>query len=479
MTGRAHKTSWAGHARVTLMSQWVRLLVQVVGFVVLSRLLPPSDFGLVAMVAVVVNIAGLLADFGLSLAGLQADELTPGQKTNLFWLNVLTGCVGAALVAASAPVLVAFYGEPRLLGIGCVVAASLLIGGVGVQFRVELNRNGRFVALALQDVLAAAGGLGVATVAAWLGWGYWSLVILNIAPILLTTALAMSTAGWRPGRYDRRASVGGLVRFGSHNLLLQLANLLSRSTDVMALGRAQGAAELGLYSRATQLIALAFQQLVTPLTRVVLPRLVELKQDRARFDDQLIRLQTLICSALPAIVSLLASVSTPLVVAFLGARWAFTGEILQILCVGALMQAVAYIFYWAYLADGRSGMLLASELPGRVVMIVGAIVAAPFGAMAVAWVMTLGQAVMLVSSTLIAQRVGLPGLRLLRASLMPVLLYLLAFGVSSVAQRVLDLPSSWLQLVVGGAAWLLPLAAVAAVPSVRRHAIAMIGMLRR
>ncbi|MBN8424147.1 lipopolysaccharide biosynthesis protein [Microbacterium esteraromaticum] len=479
MTGTAREATWASSARVTLASQWARLVLQVVGFVVLSRLLPPSDFGLIAMVVVVANLAGLVADFGLSLAGLQADELTNGQKNNLFWLNTAAGAVGAVLIVAGSPALVLFYDEPRLWGIGCVIAGSLLIGGIGVQFRVEINRARRFFALAVQDVVAACAGLVTAVVGALLGWGYWALVLLTVVPVVLTTALAVATAGWRPGRYARAEPIAGLLRFGSHNLLLQLANMLSRSVDVMAVGRAQGATELGLYSRATQLIAMAFQQLVTPLTRVVLPRLVELRKDRERFDAQLVRLQGMISTVLPLLISLLAAVSTPLVVVFLGPPWEKTGEILLVLCTGALMQAVAYIFYWAYLADGRSGVLLLSELPGRAVMIIGAIVAAPAGVTAVAWVMTAGQAVMLVTGTVFAQRLGLPGLRLLRAAVVPVLVCGLAFGASVGAQALISQSTSFTRLLVGAVAWAVPVGAFALVPPVRRHIAAMIGTLRR
>ena len=74
-------------ARVTVFSQWIRFAAQIVGFIALSRLLTPADFGIVAMVAPIVTVALLFADLGFGLAAVQAPTLTAGQKSTLFYIN--------------------------------------------------------------------------------------------------------------------------------------------------------------------------------------------------------------------------------------------------------------------------------------------------------------------------------------------------------------------------------------------------------
>jgi len=81
-------------AAVILSGQGVRIVIQLVGIVVLARLLSPADYGLVAMVTAIIGIAEIFRDFGLSSAAIQAKTITRGQKDNLFWTN--TG-IGAAL----------------------------------------------------------------------------------------------------------------------------------------------------------------------------------------------------------------------------------------------------------------------------------------------------------------------------------------------------------------------------------------------
>ncbi len=57
--------SIAAGARVTLASQWVRLTIQLAGFVVLSRLLTPADFGIVGDAALSVAIWERVGGVGL------------------------------------------------------------------------------------------------------------------------------------------------------------------------------------------------------------------------------------------------------------------------------------------------------------------------------------------------------------------------------------------------------------------------------
>lgn len=125
--------------RVTIIGQLGKALVQLVSVVLLSRLLSPDDFGLIAMVTVVVALGDLLRDFGLSTSGLQARKLSDVQASNLFWANTLLGFMAAGLMALITPVLVLIYDEHRLWAIAPVLAVSLLLNGLQSQLQVKLS----------------------------------------------------------------------------------------------------------------------------------------------------------------------------------------------------------------------------------------------------------------------------------------------------------------------------------------------------
>ena len=125
---------------LTLTSQGAQFLIQTLATVVLARLLVPADFGLVAMVTAVTGLAATFADLGLSEATIQRKEISHGQISILFWINVAIGVGLMLLTAALAPALAWFYGEPRLKNITLLLSLTFLISGLRVQHDALLNK---------------------------------------------------------------------------------------------------------------------------------------------------------------------------------------------------------------------------------------------------------------------------------------------------------------------------------------------------
>lgn len=468
---------FASYARITVWSQWVRFVIQIVAFVVLSRLLSPAEFGIVAMVMPIVTITALLADLGLGLAAIQAPTLSQPQKSTLFYVNVGAGVLGAVVIAASGPLLAWFYGRPELVALAPVLALPLLLTSLSAQARVELNRAHRFGVMALNDMAAAAAGLLAAVGAALAGFGYWALPCQVITQALVLAATSMGAARWRPTAPAPLRDVKALLTFGGHNVALQVANYASSTVDVMALGRVQGTTDLGIYSRSTQLVQMIFVQLTGPLTRVVLPRLGAAADD-TEFRGVLARMQRVVAYVLLAAVSVAAAAAPIAAPLIFGEAWSEMGTLVQILCVGAALQALGIVYYWAFLSKARTGLLMLAELPGRAVMIIGALLAAGWGIEAVAAVMSLGQAIIFAASSITIRRIGVRAGELFVPALRPLVLAVTAFAVSTAASQ-----TGWVDaiaaLAVAAIAWLLVVgAAVALVPAVRRDARGVLATVR-
>ncbi len=127
--------------------------------VVLSRMLTPEDFGLVAMVAPVVGLVSLFQDVGLSQALIQRERITDEQISSVFWINLLIAVVLGLLTAALAPAVALFYREPALAGLTVGFAATFVLTGISGQTQALLQRQLRFGALAALDIGAAIAGI--------------------------------------------------------------------------------------------------------------------------------------------------------------------------------------------------------------------------------------------------------------------------------------------------------------------------------
>src|SRR2546422_2948426 len=129
-------------------------VLRTASLIVLARLLLKEDFGLVNMATAFTGFLWLLMDAGLSLATVQSASITRAQTSTLFWINLAVGGLLALLAAVSAPILTAFYGEPRLYWVTVALGTSFILNGAAAQHRAMLQRSMRFAALAVIDIVS-------------------------------------------------------------------------------------------------------------------------------------------------------------------------------------------------------------------------------------------------------------------------------------------------------------------------------------
>lgn len=351
--GRLKRRAASG-ASSTLAGQGGRLVFQFIGIIVLARLLSPEDYGLVAMVAAVAGIANVLRDFGLTFASVQSKAMSDELRSNLFWFNALAGVVSAAIVAALSWPISVLYDEPRLVALTLALAPMFLIDGLAAQYRADITRRMRFRALAAAEVGAVAIALVVATSAAVAGLTYWSLVIQQVTTSLAGLVLLSLWGGWWPQRFHRGVSAKRELTFGLDIFAAQLVNYAARNADSVIIGARLGAAELGIYDRAFQLLMLPIQRLQSPATRVALPVLSRLQDSPAEFSRFIQRGQLTLIHPVMFVMSAGAAFGSVLVPLVLGDQWAASALPFQILSVAGMAQAANYAFYWSYLATGKT-----------------------------------------------------------------------------------------------------------------------------
>jgi PST family polysaccharide transporter len=376
-----------------VFGQFTKLAIQLTGVMVLSRLLSPDDFGLVAMVAVFLAAGDLFRDFGLPTAALQAKTLTHQQASNLFWANSSLGLVAAAAVAALTPWLVTFYSEPRLEAIVPVMAATLALNGAQAQAQVQLARAAMFKAIAMTEVMALSIGLIVGIGAAVLGLGYWALVIQLLTNASALLVLRSIAAGWRPLRPRRGHDSGVLLRNGSDFGLAQVLAFAASNVDTFLIGRVWGSTSLGLYNRGFQLYMIPRSGMLDPLTRVVVPTVNAAATEGRRGTEVLLRLQFTLSALLTWIYLVLAVGAESFVPLALGGQWTDLVGVFRALAVGGAFATFGSVSYWGFIVEDKSRQLLRLHLVTKPISVLLIAAAAPLGIQAVAIAHSLGLAI--------------------------------------------------------------------------------------
>ena len=186
------------NARWIGLAQGARIVTQLAGMSVLGRLLRPDDFGVMAMAAVVTNLAGMLRDMGTGAALIQKETLAEDTISAVFWLNVGLGLLVAGGLAAFAPLIALGFRAPSLTGILWALAPSFLIASSATAHQALLERSSNFKALAAIDVGSAVVALAAAVASALLGAGPYSLVFQTVVGITLSSAALWLVSRWRP-----------------------------------------------------------------------------------------------------------------------------------------------------------------------------------------------------------------------------------------------------------------------------------------
>jgi PST family polysaccharide transporter len=347
---------------VLMAAQAVRVLGQMAALVVLARLLPPSAFGLLAMVAAIGAILDLVKEFGLSAATIQRKDITHAQVSTLFWINAGVGAgLGLGLFAA-APLLARFYGQPELTSVARWMALAFVASGLTVQHWALLRRQMRFVAIAGMETAADLASFAVAIALAAAGKGYWALVVQRLVSPLFLMVASWLICRWRPARPARTAGVRGLLGFGASVTGSGLAVAFSRSIDQILIGWFWGPAVLGLYERTTRLLLMPVNTINAPVYAAAMPALSRLNDDPARYRIVFGQvMQKLALLTMPAFA--MAAVTADWVVKILfGPSWLPAIPLVALFSVSAIYLPVLLAVGLLYMTQARTGEMLRATL---------------------------------------------------------------------------------------------------------------------
>lgn len=376
------KTIRGGFAR--LLAQVANFALRIASLMVLARLLGPKDFGLVGMVTAFTGVLMLFRDFGLSSAAIQRVNVSEEQMSTLFWVNILSGVVLAGVLVAAAPFIAAFYHDSRLGAVTMVLSAGFFFNSAGVQHLVRLQREMRFTALSVIGVVSLAAGTAIGIGGAKLGYGYWALVAMTVSIPLLSTAGFWVTARWLPGRPHRGCGLRSMVRFGGAVTLTGLVVYVATNFEKILLGRFWGAAAIGLYGRAYQLVNIPTDNLNSAAGEVAFAGLSRLQDDPPRLRRYFLKGYSLILMlTVPATIAC-ALFADDLIRVLLGPNWAEAAPIFRLLAPTILVFAIANPLSWLLSSIGLVSRLLRMSMVIAPIMIAGYFVGLPYGPKGVA-----------------------------------------------------------------------------------------------
>ncbi|MGB5118852.1 MAG: lipopolysaccharide biosynthesis protein [Providencia rettgeri] len=387
MTDLASKTKkglqWSALER--FLTQGIQLAITLY----LARLLGPTAFGLVGMLAVFIAIANVFVDSGFTSALIRKTDRTESDLVTAFYYNIAMAVLCYLALYISAPFVADFYQQAELQTLLRVLGLSVLINAFTLIPRVNLNVTMDFKTQAKISVLSVLISGPMAIILAINGYGVWALVTQTLLNASCATFLFNLFAPWLPrGRITKHA-FKYLFGYGSKLLLSGLLDVTYNNLYQIIIGKKFSPIEVGQFSQANQLTSLPAMTLTSIIQRVTFPLFSQLQDEPDRMANAY--RQTLKLSALvifPLIVAL-GLIAKPLLTSLLGELWQGAALLLTVLCLGYMLYPIHSLNLNFLQVTGRSDLFLKLEVMKKVIGVTVLLLSIPYGVLAMCLSFTL------------------------------------------------------------------------------------------
>jgi len=350
-----------------------KIVRQGMGFIVsifLARLLEPSDFGMIAMVMVIIGMANVFTDIGLGGALIQRRKVLSIHYSSVFYFNVFIGSFLTVLIYLLAPLISEFYHNEALLPLAQVMSLSFIIGALGsvqgTRLRKELNYKILTKVSLVSSLMSGVVGISLAF---W-GAGVWSLVAQSLTRGILYDILIWKKSGWVPDLQFSWKALKQLWGYGFRMFLSGLLEAVFSRLDYLVIGKLFEASALGFFQRAKSLNLFVIKYASGSLMSVLFPVLSKVQRDLPRFQTIVLKALAMISFATFLMLGGLYLVSKELIVLLYGIKWLPSVYYFKILALSGFAYPISTILVNVLSSRGKSKEFLKLEIYKKMVFLV-------------------------------------------------------------------------------------------------------------
>ncbi|RNI25760.1 MOP flippase family protein [Rufibacter latericius] len=373
--------------RWTSLVNIINVSVQFIQLAILARFLSPSDYGLMAIVSVVIGFASNFKDMGVSNAIIYRKDISAIQMSTLYWLTLLSSALLFLITALVSPLIASFYNDERLIPLLILIASTFIISSFGAQYSVLLTKQLKFGVLAKREIASQLISLATAVSFAIAGYGVYSLIFSVIISSIFNTVflLIIGNKIYRPSFHFEWKEVKEFINFGLFQMGQQIMNYFNTQIDIMIIGKLVSTHELGLYSVAKNLAMRPFQVINPIITKVTMPVMAKVNDDEALLKNIYLKTMRFTSSLNFPIYLAIIILVQPIVLIIYGNKWDGVAPMIQILSVYTMIRSTANPVGSLQMAKGRADMAFYWNLGLLALVPLGVFIGSKWGMYGIMW----------------------------------------------------------------------------------------------
>ena len=320
-------------------------LLTFVGSIIVARLLSPHEMGIYAIAMATFGVFGIVSTFGTYSFIIREAELAEEAVRTAYTINALIEVTLALILIAFSFVAGAFFRDPGAALVLRVAAVGPVLGALTFRAAAMMQRDLDFRRSTIISTLSALIATAITVVSAYLGASYLSpafgglaSAVTGIVGFTLTRPRDMiphfSLTNWRP-----------ITAFGTRMLSIGGIQTLCERCGEVALGRILGLSALGLYSRASSLDTLIYNQVYGTAGKVLFPQIADEYRRTGKLHDPFVRNLRFLTALIVPMLFGLAVLSRPVIHILYGEKWVQAAAPLSMLMISQAV-VMCYAMNW-------------------------------------------------------------------------------------------------------------------------------------
>ena len=364
-----------------------RIGAQAVSFlvsIILARLLLPSDYGVIALITIFIDIANVFVSSGFGAALVQKKDADEVDFSSVFYFSIVMSWVLYIIVFLGAPAVAGFYDKEILTPVLRVMALKLPLAGVNSVQHAYVQKKMLFKRFFFSTLIGTVGSAVVGIVMAYTGFGAWALVAQYLFNSTMDTVVLWFTVRWRPVWRFSLGRMKYLFGFGWKMLASELIDTSYKQIRSLIIGKVYTEKDLAFYNQGGKLPSLIVTNINSSVSSVLFPAMT-LKQDDTGKLKEMVRLSIRVSSYImwPLMIGLLV-ISEPIVRLMFTEKWLPCVPYMQIACIQFALEPVQTANVQAVKAMGKGRTYLIMEIVKKLFGIVMIVAVMYQGVMAIA-----------------------------------------------------------------------------------------------
>lgn len=354
-------------------------IVQFFIAILLARILEPNDYGILAMVMVVINILSIVNETGLGASLLQKLDRDILDESSVFYLNIFIGLLLYIFIFFISDNIEIFFSSSNLSDFIRVASLNIIINSLIIVPRVKLWINIDFktqTKITLPAILIS--GITAITLA-YIGYGIWALIIQLLLANIISLTLTWTYVRWKPILTFSIERIKPLFIFAYRLILARLINTIFNQSYSIIIGKYFSSPDLGFYNRAESIKTISSNTITGFIQRVSTPILCELQENHKEMRKTLLKF--IVCTAhiVFPLMFLIFILSDSLIIILLTEKWLKSSIILKILAPVGLLFVINTFNLNVFNATGKTGLALKNEVYKKIIFFIILIYSIQFG----------------------------------------------------------------------------------------------------